>query len=324
MSSPYADAPVLQACKSGLLLSPMAGITDRFFRMICRRNGADLTFTEMVSVEGLCRGIERSFAYLEAEPEDTPLGVQLLGADPEALAEGARIVLQNVSPGLIDINMGCPVPKVTRSGAGSALMKDEALIRRALRALRKVVDRPLTIKIRAGWNDGNVNADRVLLIAAEEGVDAATIHTRTRAQKFTGEANWDLFWRLREISPIPLVANGDIRDARSWLTKTGGRSDLGIMIARGAIGNPYIFAEIKAAREGASWTPPTAKQRAEDMIWLAVSSVNAWGPRAIRRLRRVLLAWCGRLPGGKAIKPRVARVESLTELREILEPWVGH
>ncbi len=296
----------------------MAGITDRFYRTICREQGADVTFTEMVSSEGLYHGSEKTRRYLAAAQNDEPYGVQLFGARPEAMARAAQMVQESSSPDIIDVNMGCPVPKVTRSGAGSAMMKSPDTVRDVLRALRAVVNRPLTIKMRAGWNDGNISAETVLKIAEDEGVDAATIHTRTRAQMFSGHANWDLYWELKAKTNIPLVANGDITNAASYLEKTQKDPEIGVMIARAAIGNPFIFSEIKAARNNLPYSPPTEAERTRLMWRQAYETCEAEGEGSLRRLRKIFLAYAHFFSQSKPLKKALSTVNTLQELKEIL------
>ena len=321
MSSPYANHPAVVSYRRGLILSPMAGITDKHYRIICREQGAEVTFTEMVSSEGLYYGSEKTRRFLSAGEKDAPFGVQLFGTRPEAMARAAEIVQETSAPDMIDVNMGCPVPKITKSGAGCAMMKNPANVRDVLRALRKVVNRPLTIKMRAGWSDGNISALDVLKIAEDEGVDAATIHTRTREQYFTGEANWDLYWDLREKTSIPLVANGDVKGAASYLAKTARDRSIGVMVARAAIGNPFVFAELRAARDGTPYTPASDADRAR-AIWRQARDTGADEHEgALRRLRKIFLAYGHHFENGKSLKVALATVSTLHELRELLLPY---
>ena len=321
MASPYAQHPAVTTYRRGLILSPMAGITDKHYRMLCREQGAEVTFTEMVSSEGLYYGSEKTRRFISAGEKDAPFGVQLFGTRPEAMARAAEIVQEASAPDMIDVNMGCPVPKITKSGAGCAMMKNPTNVRDVLRALRRVVNRPLTIKMRAGWSDGNISALEVLRIAEDDGVDAATIHTRTREQYFGGEANWDLYWELREQTSLPLVANGDIKGAATYLAKTARDRSVGVMVARAAIGNPFVFAELRAARDGLPYAPPTDADRARAIWRQAHATVAEEHEGALRRLRKIFLAYGHFFADGKALKPALATVSTLEQLRLLLLPY---
>ncbi len=228
-----------------VFLAPMAGITNLPFRIITRRYGCQLAFTEMVSVNGLVRGSDRTCRYLDSAPQDHPLGVQIFGADPEIMAAGARIVADGGAD-LIDINMGCPVKKVVRSGAGAALLRDPAKAGRIVSAVRRVTSLPLTVKIRSGWRQSAINAPALAKILEEEGADAVIVHPRAADQGFSGAADWSVIRAVKDVLRIPVIGNGDIRhagDVRRMMTATA--CD-GVMIGRAALGNPWIFKDIMA------------------------------------------------------------------------------
>jgi nifR3 family TIM-barrel protein len=230
-----------------VVLAPLAGITNLPFRLICRRNGAALAFTEMVSVNGLVREGAKTLALLKSCPEDRPLGIQLFGDTPQSLAEAARMVEGYGE--LLDINMGCPVRKVVGTGAGSALLRDPSRIAAIIRAVRGVTPLPLTIKIRSGWSYGDNTYLEIGRIAESEGCDAVTLHPRSRSQMFAGHADWSQIARLKQSLSIPVIGSGDIfsaADCRAMMDETG--CD-GVMIARGALGNPWIFRQVLEARE---------------------------------------------------------------------------
>ncbi|HOF05910.1 MAG TPA: tRNA dihydrouridine synthase DusB [Syntrophales bacterium] len=243
-----------------VFLAPMAGITNLPFRTIVRRYGCLLAFTEMVSVNGLVRNSGRTCRYLDSGPEDRPLGVQIFGGDPETMAEGARIVTDRGAD-LIDINMGCPVKKVVRSGAGAAILKDPVRAGRIVGEVRRATHLPLTVKIRAGWRRNDINAPLISRIAAAEGADAVIIHPRTADQGFSGTADWSIIAAVKEAVQIPVVGNGDIRraaDVRRMLAITA--CD-GVMIGRAALGKPWIFREIKELWvPGGTVVPVSGKQ----------------------------------------------------------------
>lgn len=226
-----------------VFLAPMAGITNLPFRTIVRRCGCQLAFTEMVSVNGLVRGAERTCRYLDGASEDRPLGVQIFGAEAEIMAAGARIATDRGAD-LIDINMGCPVKKVVRAGAGSALLKDPAKVGRIVSAVRRATSLPLTVKIRAGWRRSVVNAIEIARIAEAEGADAVIVHPRTADQGFSGRADWSIIRAVKDALGIPVIGNGDIRRAADVGRMMTATACDGVMIGRAALGNPWIFQEI--------------------------------------------------------------------------------
>ena len=226
-----------------VFLAPMAGITNLPFLTIVRRCGCQLAFTEMVSVNGLVRGAERTCRYLDGASEDRPLGVQIFGAEAEIMAAGARIATDRGAD-LIDINMGCPVKKVVRAGAGSALLKDPAKVGRIVSAVRRATSLPLTVKIRAGWRRSVVNAIEIARIAEAEGADAVIVHPRTADQGFSGRADWSIIRAVKDALGIPVIGNGDIRRAADVGRMMTATACDGVMIGRAALGNPWIFQEI--------------------------------------------------------------------------------
>jgi tRNA-dihydrouridine synthase B len=234
---------------NNLLMAPMAGVSDLPCRVMMRRHGAALCFTEMVSANGLVRGMERSFRYLDSSREDKPLGVQIFGSDPDILSEAARIVTGQGAD-VIDINMGCPVKKVVRKGAGAALLKEPLKIGAIVGKVREATKLPLTVKIRAGWNHSEINAPEIAKIAESAGADALILHPRTATDGFGGQANWKWIGEVKECVRIPVIGNGDIwtpEDALSMIKLTG--CD-GVMLGRGALGNPWIFRNIIGRCEG--------------------------------------------------------------------------
>jgi len=243
-----------------IVLAPLAGITNHVFRLVCRQKGAVLAFTEMVSVNGMVREGGKTLALLASSPQDRPLGVQIFGDSPDLLAQAAEMVADKAD--LLDINMGCPVRKVVGTGAGSALLKDTVRIAEIVRTVRKATKLPLTVKIRSGWSCGDDTWLEVGRIAEAEGCDAITLHPRSRAQMFNGHANWQQIARLKQAVKIPVIGSGDLfspEDCRRMLAETG--CD-GLMVARGALGNPWIFQQTCDLLEGRPVTPVTSEDRA--------------------------------------------------------------
>ncbi len=249
----------------GAACAPMAGVTDRPFRRICRRMGSIFVTTEFISSVGLIRGRKKVRAMAVYDEEERPLGIQLFGADPEAMAGGA-VAAAAMKPDFIDINFGCPVKKVVRNNGGSSCMRDMDLMDRILRAVIAAVELPVTVKMRAGWDQSTRIAPEAAQMAEAAGVAWVAIHGRTRAQLYTGKADLDIIRRVKEAVKIPVIGNGDVVDAASYqrmLDETGVDS---VVVGRGAIGNPWIFAEIEAHRAGLPWTPPNIEERVALLI----------------------------------------------------------
>ena len=230
--------------KSKALLAPMAGVTGHPFRVLCKEQGAGLVYTEFVSANGIIRGNQKTLDMMKFTESERPIGVQIFGETPEVLAQSAKYIEDIVKPDLIDLNFGCPVPKVTKRGAGSAILKDLPLMDDVARAVVEAVSIPVTAKIRSGWNNGCIVAPVAAAALEEAGIKALTLHPRTTKQLYTGEADWSLIAETRKAISIPLIGNGDIKsaaDAKRMIDETG--CD-GVMIGRRALGNPWIFREI--------------------------------------------------------------------------------
>lgn len=300
-----------------LLLAPLAGITNHVFRLICRQQGASLAFTEMVSVNGMVREGEKTLSLLASSPEDRPLGVQLFGNDPALLAQAAGMIGDNAD--LLDINMGCPVRKVVGTGAGSALLQDTARIADIIRSVRKATELPLSIKIRSGWQCGDDTWQEVGRIAEAEGCDAITLHPRSRAQMFNGQANWQHIARLKQLVTIPVIGSGDLftpQDCQKMLQDTG--CD-GLMVARGALGNPWIFHQTRELLEGRPITPTRCADRmnmAEQH--LALFSNYAGAAVAVREMKKHLGWYIHGIPGAAALRRTVNTARNTDELLAVI------
>ena len=326
----------------GLALAPLAGVSDRAFRRVCRACGADFTVSEMVSAKALCyeqkkgkkneatRSVSGQLASIMAD--EVPMAVQIFGSEPDFMAEAARMIEANeyigcmseVPPSAIDINMGCPVRKVTGNGEGSALLKNPPLIGEIVSAVVKAVSLPVTVKIRAGWDSTSVNAPEVAKIIEAAGASMITVHARTREQMYEPGVDRSVIKAVKEAVSIPVLGNGDIytaADALSMMEETG--CD-GVMIARGAMGNPWIFSEIRAALEGKSYTPPPATQRFEVALAQVREMIGEKGERVgIAEAKKHLSWYCHGMEGAAAARGRLMQAATYDELAAILREMGG-
>jgi tRNA-dihydrouridine synthase B len=307
---------------NNLLLAPMAGITNLPMRLMARECGASLAFTEMVSVNGLVRDGKKTFGLIASTPADRPLGIQLFGDDPQLLAEGTRLVAGHGD--LIDINMGCPVRKVVGTGAGSALMRDPEKVKAIVRAVRQATDLPLTVKIRTGWGAEAENFLEVGRIAAAEGCDAITLHPRTRAQMFEGRAVWGKIAALKNAVTIPVIGSGDLftaADVVRMLEETG--CD-GVMLARGALGNPWLFRESIDLLEGREPRLPAPAERLALTLHHLEMFIQLSGERVALREMRKHLSWYARgLPGAALFRDQINRITGKAAVIAALEEFFG-
>lgn len=319
----------------GLALAPLAGVSDRAFRRVCRACGADFTVSEMVSAKALCyeqrkkdpkvRSVSGQLASVMAD--ELPMAVQIFGSEPDFMAEAARMIEANeyigcvseIPPSAIDINMGCPVRKVTGNGEGSALLKNPQLIGEIVTAVVKAVKLPVTVKIRAGWDKDSINAPEVARIVEASGASLLTVHARTREQMYEPGVDRSVITAVKKAVSIPVLGNGDIytaADALSMMAETG--CD-GVMIARGAMGNPWVFSEICAALDGRDFTLPSASERFEVALTQVREMITEKGERVGVAEAKKHLAWyCHGMEGAAAARGRLMQAESYDELAVIL------
>ncbi|MDO4567762.1 MAG: tRNA dihydrouridine synthase DusB [Clostridia bacterium] len=303
-----------------ILLAPMAGVTDVAFRELCVAFGADMTYTEMVSAKGLHYNNRNSRALLRISDVEKPCAIQLFGSEPEIMADIARALCDDMGDSLrlIDINMGCPAPKITRNGEGCALMLDPGLAARIVGAVAAAASVPVTVKHRLGFDSSHVNGLEFARVCRDAGAAAVTVHARTRAQMYSGRADYDAIARIAAALDIPVIGNGDVFDGESAL-RMRSTGCAGIMVARGAQGNPFIFAEIRAALRGEAYSPPSWERRREVALAHIRRHVQLKGEGSFAELRKHLSWYTRGIDGSAAARVRINAASSSAELVAILE-----
>ncbi len=321
----------LELGKEPLLLAPMEDVTDRMFRALCKRYGADLMYTEFVSSDALVREVDKTMKKMELNDDERPVGIQLYGKEIDAMAEAARIA-EVSRPDVIDINFGCPVKKIASKGAGAGMMRDIPKMIAMTRAVVKGVNTPVTVKTRLGWDESSKNIVDVAEQLQDTGIQALTIHGRTRAQMYTGEADWTLIGEVKN-NPrmtIPIIGNGDITNpqkARLYLDRYGVDA---LMIGRPAIGRPWIFQEIRHFLDTGELLPPPSIPEHVEMIREHVNKSVEWlgERRGILHSRRHLAITFKGLEHFRPLKIKMLRTESINELNSILDEiavrWADH
>jgi nifR3 family TIM-barrel protein len=312
-----------------LYLAPMAGISDKIFRQLCKERGADVLVTEFVSAEGVFRRNERTRRYLDFDPVERPLGVQLFGANPEHMAEAARQVIEWVEPDFIDLNFGCPVNKVVAKNGGSALLKDCPLLGKVVAAVvQTVAPVPVTAKIRTGWDDRSINAVEVGRQLESLGIAALAIHGRTRVQGYSGNADWEVIGKVADALKIPVIGNGDLFSAADVAKRKNETGIAGAMIGRAAMNSPWIFSQTKHfLATGEILSPPEPAEKwalIQRHCELAVEECRQNGPcpeaaedLAMRSMRGRLMAYSKGMPASKLLREKFQHVRSLEEVAEI-------
>jgi tRNA-dihydrouridine synthase B len=300
----------------------MAGFTEPIFRGLCREHGAAFVVTELVSSEGLIRGSERTNRYLEYEESERPLGMQIFGGDPAAM-EGGAAVLSALRPDFIDINMGCPVPKVVTREAGAALLRNKPLLADLARAVVRGSTVPVTAKIRSGWDRDSADIERIGEILEGAGIAGIAIHARTRSERFEGRANWNDIRRLRAAVGIPVIGNGDVRTADDALRMIEETGCDGVLVGRGAVGNPWIFREAHALLEEGRRIPrPTRYQAVGLAIEHLRRSVARKGlPRGLVEMRKTLAGYVRGIPNAARVRPLLFAENDVHRVISILEEY---
>ncbi|MDE7433254.1 MAG: tRNA dihydrouridine synthase DusB [Lachnospiraceae bacterium] len=308
--------------ENGLVLAPMAGVTDYPFRRICKEMGCGLLYTEMVSAKAILYKNKNTEPLLKTDESEHPIAVQIFGSDPDIMGDMAKKLEEEREFDIIDVNMGCPVPKIVNNHEGSALMKDPKLVEQILKNIVSKVTKPVTIKIRKGFDDDHVNAVEIAKIAEDCGVSAVAVHGRTREQYYSGKADYKVIADVKKNVGIPVIGNGDISsadDAKRMYETTG--CD-GIMIGRAARGNPWIFKEISSyIKKEMSYEPPDIKQIKEMILRHAAMLIECKGEyTGIREMRKHVAWYTAGMPHSSNLRNKVNGLESYEELKRLIQP----
>ena len=336
--------PWFQNDQFPLYLAPMAGVTDLIFRKICKEMGADVMTTEFVSAEGIIQADKRTRKYTEFDEEQRPIGVQLFGADGKRMAEAAHKIIDWKQPDFIDLNFGCPVKKVVSKNGGSSLLRDCPLLAEVAETVSSSVGHrvPVTAKIRIGWDASSINAPEIFQLLEDNGIQAIAVHGRTRAQGYSGEADWNTIDACARAVKIPVIGNGDITNCEDVLKRKDETAIKGVMIGRAAMSSPWVFREMRAALENKNYisqqndSPHPASNPLEmsltdrwNLIIRHVRLSIEWGRygnelQTLRSMRSRLMAYSKGFPSGKSLRIQFCQVSSLSELEDIANDHINH
>ena len=303
----------------GVILAPMAGVTDYAFREICAGLGADATVTEMVSAKALCYGDKKTASLLRRN-RGVLCGVQIFGSEPEFMARGAQLALELSGADFVDINLGCPMPKIVNNGEGSALMKDPELAGRIVRAVCEAVEVPVTVKTRKGWDKGHVNVVELARAVEENGAAAIAVHGRTKTMLYSGTADWDIIAEVKKAVSIPVIANGDVvspEAALRCLRRTGAD---GVMVGRGAFGDPWLFQQIRAALEGepVPERPPLAERMEVALRQIELAKADKGEHIACLEARKQLAWYLRGVRFSNYYKQQISRIAEMDEVYRVI------
>lgn len=305
--------------ENNVFLAPMAGVTDLPFRLLCKEMGCGLVYSEMVSAKGILYNNKNTTELLQVEAAERPTAIQLFGSDPKILGEMGKKI-EPYPFDIIDVNMGCPAPKIVKNGEGSAITKTPELVGQIVKSLVESQNKPVTIKFRKGFDDDHINAVEIAKIAEANGAAAVAVHGRTREQYYSGKADWDIIRQVKEAVSIPVIGNGDVVDAASAEALVEQTGCDGIMIGRGAEGNPWIFKQILHYREtGETLAKPTQHEVKEMMLRHARMQVEyKGGAIGIREMRKHVAWYTAGFPHSAKLRAAINQVESLQELEQML------
>ncbi len=308
------------ALDNNIILAPMAGVTDLPFRLLCARQGAGMVCTEMVSAKAILYRNKNTDALMEIHPEEGRVSLQLFGSDPDIISEMAKRIEERPFD-ILDINMGCPVPKVVNNGEGSALLREPLLVGRIIEKTAGAINKPVTVKIRKGFDEAHVNAVEIARIAQESGAAAVAVHGRTREQYYAGKADWDIIRQVKEAVRIPVIGNGDVTDAPSALRMMEETGCDGVMVGRAMRGNPWLISQILTYLEtGREAAKPSAAEVREMILEHAALQLACKGEyTGVREMRKHVSWYTAGYPNSARLRQKINEVESMKELEQVMD-----